>query len=43
MNATFEHIHQIIKPIPEVKNSALINGNEENIIAFWEESKQSEV
>ena len=29
-------------PIPEVKNSALIN-DYENIIAYWEESKESEV
>ena len=27
-------------PVPEVKKSALINGYE-NIIAYWEESKQN--
>ena len=33
---------RISGPIPEVKNSALIN-DLENIIEYWEESEQREV
>ena len=41
-NVIFEHIRQNVRVFPRTKSSAL-NNNCENITAYWEKSKQSEV
>ena len=41
-NVIFEHIHQNIRVFPRTKKAAL-NNSWENITAYWEKSKQSEV
>ena len=41
-NVIFEQIHQNIRVFPRTKKSAL-NNDWENITAYWENSKQSEV
>ena len=41
-NVIFEHIHRNIRVFPRTKKSAF-NNDWENITAYWENSKQSEV
>ena len=41
-NAIFEHIHQNIRVFPKTKKFEL-NNDWENITAYWEKSKQSEI